>query len=950
MPNDDHTVTLDVKLDDWIEKFNTAKGWKRLKAPKPSKLGLRDPEEKFRSSGEERFERKLDALGDPVDLQQKIDTSKQSKVALELRKVQENDADEKLKIDNDIEKLDQDIQDKEAELKLIGMLDKMLKTVQKVEATLPEDLKRQQDRLLELELELEQSTFKISSYTETEDGKNEIAGFIKLHDGVAQNIENARQDVMSVVETGSNGVPVTRNYAAINSKEYKILFGILEEAMLQFRMGKLDDARAAVQKAQDQMWVFRSARTGAEAITPPERFGGDIDKELMLAESAIFSLRAKGYVPAADKHQTALDDLVLKLRGAVNSNATDIVEKFLGEAEALSEACAIDQDHTRQIAKFLSKANQDIQAMQANGHEVHPERVAKRIRDFVAGADLQKAHETAEGIADYAGEQLERTKARDLKKRDIDPVALEQDFNALTTRFGKMFKHEKDGSIRMITDTKSGEKKGVKKNDDLPRETLEEIDLRIKAAEQLMKSDSVDALALAEIYVGNVGIFLDNIENHPKIYAGFADRLKELTKKMSGIEKDYPLYEVAKRADLKFNFEKVKKDYMTKPQAEVVKKLDETQEAFTAFRKEVSGLRSTKRSLAKLADSIEKTIDEVGSVLKKDYEINSAPTVEESKFSGYYGPFRSDLESARAQIAQRTGDTLGAATTALADLKKKVDRGLALLKDYKSKRDKLSPQDILDAKDVMIEAGRGQQKHNADEKDKPTFLKAIEELERQSGLVEGMQKKLRSDPSTREALDSEISGIKDEIKASGAYVEGLERLKPISARMARLLVAASNATEIVDSTLPEAAVKTVKSVNEFMAGVKVFYDKVIHPAATVTTDNGTSNEIDDGAFDEAKIKAYLNSIIAAIPQKALDELADATAQTANKDLAETARRAARKTALAAVRALTAVLEDFKPTAHFRLHSFADVNAVTSYNAARHALPRLEMRLLTAIAD
>ncbi|MFC6588560.1 hypothetical protein ACFQDZ_16190 [Sulfitobacter pacificus] len=62
------------------------------------------------------------------------------------------------------------------------------------------------------------------------------------------------------------------------------------------------------------------------------------------------------------------------------------------------------------------------------------------------------------------------------------------------------------------------------------------------------------------------------------------------------------------------------------------------------------------------------------------------------------------------------------------------------------------------------------------------------------------------------------------------------------------------------------------------------------------------------------------------------------------------RKIARKTALQELRKLMALFDSFAPMQHFRSHPFAKAEASERLVTARQALPRLEMRLLTAIKD
>lgn len=961
MPNDTKTqkkepkfLKLDVKVDEWIERFNKTKGWKRLKnegAPSPEVLGWRDEEQKFRKDGKDYFEHRLETLGDTQELAQKIVEANDKITKLTQQLTSVTSEEDRKKIEAELMELGQSVKDMGEEIKTVERLEKSLETVKKVEAKLPEDLKATRKRILALEQRLDEMEEPPKLPAEGEDSFLEMQLCIKFHDDVAQFIEDCRQIVIPLTETGKDGIAVTRNFAAINSEEYKILYGMLEEARLTLQLGDFKGATAQVQATRDLAWKFRDARTGSTAVVPAESFGKDLDRELALARSSIDSLMQAGYEAAAKEHQRHYDRLNLNVRARQNSGQTDLETEFLSEASSLAEACAIDMDRTRQIAAHLAKANQHVEAMRANGHEEHPQRVVDRIDSLKPGKKLEDTVDEAEAIATYAFEQLERTKERDLRKAKIDPEKLEAEHKRATERFDAMFKHDKDGGIRQQTDTKTGLLKGVKKNADLPRETLEEIELRLKASEQLLQSDSVAALGIADTYVGNVNIFLDNIEKNPKWYAQFADWLKQVTSDLNKLEKSYQLYEVSRRADLKADLDKLTKDYLTSPQSEAEDRYTALRDKLGVYAEDCSGLQAKKRSLAKVADGIEKNLAKIGDVLKKDCPMNDPSLPEkERKFTGYHGNYVGELAEARSKIAGRTADTLKQAQDQLDTLNRDVSGGLKLLTDYVALRKKkgtgrMEDDDIDTVKALMKEAGEGQAKQYADEKAKPAFELAIKELEKQSGIVEGLQKKLKSDPSTLQALNDEIDALKQEAKADGNYVEALKKLQPMTARMARLMLDGESAGEVVDAKLADAAKLVAGNVTAFQTGAKEFFAKVLHPNAV--GEDGT-NLIDKGVYDEKKLKAFLDSLVAAIPSKAVAALVTETAVVADTKKSVSERKAARKAALAAVRSLMGALDGFKPAAHFRLHTFPNVNAVTALNAARLGLPRLEMRLLTAI--
>lgn len=939
MPDGDKTLAPELSFDKWIEKFNAVKGWKRISVPKPEALSRRDGDEKFRSSTEDHFERRIEGIGSKDEIEKQLALDRKALSDKELELAGEKDEGKQQTIRDEIARLTEAIEEGAGDLKTLEGLQNRLDTLQKVEGAVPQELKDLRKRLEQLQDEVAKNAVKINPDDPA------AKRFRTFHDMVSGNVENARQEVMTFTTT-EKGKEVTRNYAIINSKEYKVLFGRLEAAILLFQLGKIDEATAEVQKAQDELVQFRNARTGAERIAPPVTLSSRIDQELNIAETMIQSLRKAGFNLAADATQTRVDNLTLLIRGDLNAGVPDIEGKHLGACERLSEQATMDVETTIEIRQMLADAARDARAMRTNGWRSRPHRVEEKIAGFIPGAKMSDALTAAEKIRDYAAQKLEESLREDMKAEKIDPVKQAQKLKDLQQRYDALFKHDSEGAVKMIKDSKTGLMKGDKKNSDIPRATLEEIELRVKAAEQLMNSDSIDALKMADTYLNNVGVFLKNIEEHPHVYATFKDDLKEVRKRLTALDKDYALYEVGARMDLKAELEKLEKDYMTKPQAEVQQKILALDKKITDYKDMVSGLRGQKKSLIKLADEIDKTIKGIGERLKKDFEISSEPNPEAKKFTGYYGPLTGELAEARTVIDRRTKDSLAEAQTLLTDLKIKADRSLNLINAFKKDPKTLNDTNFQAAKDFLIESGKAQKDHNADLAAEPTFKKAVEEMEKQEKTLAGLLKKLKADTSDLEALKSELDGIEKAVKKDKSFLKGIEDIKPLATRMAKLLLEATNAGQIVDASLGDAARMVAKSVTDFRTQVSEFYDKVIYPAAA--TDTG--NQIDAGVFDGAKIKTFLNSIVAAIPEKALTELETASRTVGDTTLDKSVRKNARKTALAHVRSLTAVLDGFKPVSHFRTHTFGDTAANAAFTGARQALPRLEIRLLTAIAD
>jgi hypothetical protein len=954
MPNDTktrHTVP-DVKIEDWIEKFNKAKGWDSYKVPTPKPVDWRDENQKFMSLGEDYFERRLDTLGDADDLKNEIEEAKKKQSALQLELAQATTEDEIKRIEGELQKLGDTLKAKAHELSTVERLEGSLKTVKALEDTLSDDLKATGKRLQELEERIDNTDKLPKIPVKGDKGYEAAQQYIHFHDSVAQNIENYRQEVIPLTTTDKNGIPVTRNYAGVNSDEYRILFGMLEESRLLFKLGEVGEANTKVRETLERANEYRAARTGQVKPKSVETFGKGLDDELVVARGMLQTMRDLGYGAAADHYQGLHDKLVQNARTALNTAPEDLTGKLLNEATLLSAEIGKQLDYGRTAQTLLAEAMRNVESMRVNGHSDRPQRIVDMIGKLIPGADLMLMRGEAQTIFDKSRELLDRTKQRDLEKLKVDPEALKKDFDRASERFDKLFKHDDDGNVKTQKDTKTGLLKGIKKNKDLPREALEELELRLQAAEQLLESDSVTALQIADTYVGNVNIFLDNIDQNPQWYAEFAEKMRIMKSYFNGVEKDFALYEVSKRADLKAEMEKLGKEYLTGSRYTVNEKYLALMQKMRDYETACKELRIEKNTLVGTANTIEKRLDEIGKVLKDKLTMSDPGLAEgENGFTGYHGRYRTDLEEARAKIEGRTAETLKQANTQLFKLYGEVTLMLDSIKRHakmeKTGKGEVSSEDYVRAKELINDATNGQKSKNANEAAKGTYELAVAELEKQAEIVEANIKKLRADPSGIDALTDELDALKKEVKADANYLDALERMKEMSGRMARLLLDTSSSAEIVDATLGKAAELVVGHIAAFEAGVKEFYDKTIVPAAV---DDKGNSLIDDTAFKEKPLKDFLASLVAALPQAALKELPGAAAIVADGGRGKSERKAARKTALAAVRATMAVLDGFKPVAHFRMHPFPNVNAITALNAARLGLPRLEMRLLTAIAD
>ncbi|MBC2836524.1 hypothetical protein [Paragemmobacter straminiformis] len=906
------TVT-DVAILDWIKKFNAAKGWDTLSVPKPEMLGIKHPGGKLKSSPKSLFAANRDDLGNREDIQKQLDTVK-SEVSELKRKLGENLTAAEIETLQEqlLIKLDEQ-QEQEAELALFDRFDRLTKQVIAAEESIPQDLLAVETSIMDLRDKVEKTPADLSKLDPAE-----LSRLRDFHDMVSGNVERARQEVIPLVQSTEDGTE-TKLFAAINSKEYKLLFGMLEEAILLLQLGKLAEAKDRIQTVSDKLSEYRTARTGAQPISQQEQLDPALDEILMHCGGLVGTLKHSGFEKCAALREEEVKKLTGRIRTERNAKTPYLAEMFKGEATELLNVLRQDVEAMHKVQSLLGEAMQDSQAMLANGHVHRPKRIQDKIQKYDRGPKSADNVVAALEIRDYARERLKESLAEDLDRAAVKPADLKKTHDGLAARY-----------LKLATELKK-----------LPAEVKSEIDLMILASGQLLDSNSVDALKQADRYLRSIDIFIKNIEGYPTVYADFQKRIDKIETEIKKIGVDYGAYEIGMRAEMDDDCKQLKTSYMTLNQKQVLDRIVALETDVANFRRLCSELRGKKRVAFKMADALNETLDKIGKTLKSSFS-NGFIT-----FDGYYGSLRGEVATARADVEKRTESLIEKGTETLITLKTKIDKTRTDLEKMRTDKAKLDPATSLALNAFLIDARGAQAEHDADESKKKDFQAARSEVKAEITEAKKKFAKIKSDPSDLDALETERLNLIKEIEASGAYVDGLKRMTALFPRVRKLAATADDAAEILDGTLEEAAKSCVSKVEILRAHVRGFFDGVIRRAAETT--NG--NQFDDKStgYDEAKIKAFLASIVSALPQKAIDDLPSAAALVVKPGLGLAERRDARKAALAHTRALMAVLDGFSPLNHLRVNPF-ESTAANHLNAARAALPRLEMRLLTAIKE
>lgn len=926
MPNDADALDIDSKVEKWIEAFHSLKKWKRAPNPK-----LRSGK-KRRKSPARTFEQKLakiraDIGADAID--QLVATDKADIARLEQDLATATTDTERDRITAAIEALEEQVAANLMELDVAAKIAARVQRLDDAEGELDEVKADTLQKIADLQGQLPADAVDLN----TLDAKR-VAEFRALHVGVQRNIDHARAEIVTLARPTRSG-PKEDKFSVINSTEYKILFGMLEQSVLELQLGKLDDAFATVNAAAQLLVTYRNARTGADPVAQKPGLVPGLDAPMQAAMSRIEDLEKRGFATAVADLRNRHDALENTIRTGLANNEPDLAAVHAGTARALeADAEAALADYIK-VEKLLAEARKDIATMRGNGHIHRPKRAEAKITAYQPGDSTQDALERAGEIRAYAAEKLADTRKDDLRRAGMSDADLRKQLDDIKHRFDAFLKTDKSGDRKTRKDDKTGQQKLVPKSSKLPDGAVAEIELQLLAAEQLIASGAIDALRMAASYFDGVENFIGAIENDPKIYKTLEGRFDKLDEKIAKIEKSYGLYEPGQRLDLKAEAGDLRKGHLTRLQSDVADDIDALDAKVDDFKAKVKGLRQRKRALEKVADEREATLKKIGAALAA----RNGTMNEENPFDGYHGGDADRLKTLRAKISERSERSLDEAAQIIVEMGNL--KGILDALERQNKGEALPIDQMSAAFDFVADARQGQKAHDDNQAKKKDFNDKRSEAKKIIAKATDRTKDIKGDPTELEALENERVALVAETKDSGKYIEGLTKMDALVIRATRLSNDAKAAAAILDADLESAAVACAQGVRAFRGHVAGFVQKVVAPVGM--TDAG--NQLDDPAlYDRAKIEGLITAIVKAMPDAIIDRLDSNAAILADRQAAAKDRKIARKEALLAVRALMGVFDGFDPLAVFRSHPFKD-ESIAALESARKALPRLEIRFL-----
>ncbi|MBL4915611.1 hypothetical protein [Szabonella alba] len=926
----DPTLDLKSSVTDWIAAFNRAKGWETLRknpvVPKATDL---------RSSPDRQLAGEMAARLAGDDKQALTDAISKDDIALkdlERRVAAAQPGDDIDALQVQLEQLRAGLSEQRANLAIVERIEKRLARLVMMEGNLPDDLKKVRKDNVALRDRAAEAGFDPAALDQ-----KQLAGFRRAHVDMQKNIDNARAEVMTIT-TDKTGK--TRSYAIINGKEYKVLYGLLEQSLLVLQTEGVERAYQKILEVQTLLGNYRSARTGGTVNTaPPSPIeGSGLDGPFRNARDLIDGIRQRGLDATATALQTARDDLYRDVEAAVLAKEDGIREGYLDLIEVIVSGAQRARDDAVAIQSVLAGVNTDIATLVANGHRVDDERtlVADFLKDAAAQSQTSITVGRAHELATEIRQRLKDATDADLALEGLDRDDMRADVEELAGRFGTFFSHNIfTGKIRTQTDTKSQEKKNVRANKDIPRAALDEIELQLMAARQLLDSDSVEALRTADDYLQGVNTFVTTIENDPKVYSHLEDGFKKVETAIKKLESDYRLYLPGDRLDLMAKLTDLRDGQYTRPQDTVNRDTEKLAEKVEALGTEVRSLQVRKRALATRADAVDDLIKNIGKVLKGKKAFVD--------LDGYYGPEIGQMMQVRDQIAERTEQSLSNAETDIISMQAKLLLALDSARNWAAKKG-LDDAGISALDTLLSEARQGQTAHDADEAAKTDFESAVKTLGGDIASVKKMLEKLKADPGEILTLEAKRTALKADVGKTGKFKAGLEEAKALKSRVNQVHDDTESAAAVLDAGLAQAAAACVHMVDGFVTKLDTFVADAILPAGQ--TDG--SNEFD--TFDKDKIMSFFTKLAQAVRGTGTDALKTNAAIVADRSAGIPARKKAREAALSELRKLMALFDSFQPMLHFRSHPFSTGDASTRAASARQAMPRLEMRLLTAIKD
>lgn len=748
-------------------------------------------------------------------------------------------------------------------------------------------------------------------------------------------------------------------FALINKGENELMHGAAKAALLEFRLGKKDEARKRLEAAQKELVGFIEARTGAttarqkDTDTTPS-LGGKAGDALRAARGWVEALRRTKLTAAADSLEKTVNAAETRMRTTLRQNQgiawkdfDVLVQSDCGRLNERSEETRKALDQITQILEEGAKATETMRLNGYNNSADRREKALKKTRKTAEGTEsLPDCIKLFESYLERVEEKAEEKRDKRLEKLKVDPEEVQKTIDSVAERFEGQFdlntwQKFKD-LVHPLKDYDTGERRDRKGNEALPRETANEMTMKLSSAKLLLQSGSAEAAVQAQDIIDEANRIMKALEKDPKVFEGLAKKISSFEEFLSEADKKYAPYEISERMQLRSRLKEITQHSNTQDPDRTEGELSELMKDFQAYLKKAKRVEEHTKAQKKELEEIAKAITAIEGMMKYP---GIDPDYAKKKYPAYHGRFLTEMRQLESEVALGTEDSVTSAIPKIAALKKEVMEMKEIIRP-KNVSDNWKPtkEEAKKRTDFFKDARTTLAAHEEQQRYKDLFKKEQSALEKDFKKLKKLLtgSKLEADPTEVDGRIQEVEGLGKEIKSSEQYKDGCARQKGLRATYNRMHTEATVAREIADDKLAEAAKQCAIQARGLKSCLKTFYtDGVMKAAGDVATLESAIGKKGPGL-----VQGYLKQLEAVLPDSLADDLERESAIVANPKNGEGPRKAARAKALAALRRLFSTMSAFPPMAKFLEQPF-DVDTA-SYGSLRQSLPRLEIALLTAI--
>ncbi len=917
-------------LRQWIEKFNKRKGWQTIPIPDSNDNAINTP----------RFEMKRrEALSEQEISSVKSELIKTRSVVIDLSEklkvAQKTRGGEPAKIERLLDaaklqesKIEARLEEAEQRLRRRQMATEQ---ADELDEGMQDAIRKEYGAIEKLETAVMQKAKKSKKKAPDQD----LLDYRKVRDEAIKAINEVRDEVIQLHALEGFESQI---YNGINGAEYTLLMTQLKKADLIAELGEIGKARSQVRLTLEELDRINKIRKGLIPIRQKERDHPELEEVEQRAKTWATAIRDRGFTVLADD----LDRKTRKLIKDYVELRSQTPQKDLANLAAPmrlhAETCETDFGKVDKFGKTREAFVKLVGELRALGFDQRADDYDKIWNNYKPGTDIDDDLEWAIGVLGDLQETFERRRKRALRHENIDPVALGQQLAKVRQDYEGMFKHDRDGKRKTIKDSQTREDKGVKKDSRIPREALDEIQMKLLVADMLLQSNSVEAMKQASDYLDSIAEFQTNVSEDSKLYETAKSALGKVRDRLSQMDKRYNSYKGAERLSLKLDADAFEERYKGQSPD---KNLEESQELVrrgNELKSAVQSLKVKHDQFTKSAKKLSKRLDELGKLFKSnDYSRGGVDV------TGYYGDLRQKMGEAQVNADKFDDDGLGDAMQMLIDVESTLDRWHDVAKKrFELGPDKLKGNDLDDWREIRSDAVSGQKSKNEEVEQGKKFK------ERHPGILERAKKAqedfegLKLDPTDAKMVVLEIETLAKQMKSKPDFSRGLSELDRHGKAIDALEQTVKDIEGFKAKPIGEAAVQTVAQVNAFLDFARSF-DKIVTKVPDLGPNDAPDNDPVD--VDTKKLRKFLDLVSTAVPQSVLTELVDqAKAFGTQKTLTQQAR-GQREKALIALRQIVGHLESSAPVIQFRKQTFVPDSTLTT---ALSALSRLEVKLLTTL--